>query len=56
MSHNRLKSITEEKLQRVTGDTARYQGEQRQVRLRAPLAQQRLLTSQRRSHYDDLRG
>ena len=49
-------AITEEKLEAVTRDIARYQGELRQVHLRAHLSQRRLLTAQQLQHYDALRG
>jgi len=49
-------TITEEMLQEVTRKIAHYQGELRQVHLRAHLAQRRLLTAQQLQHYDALRG
>jgi Spy/CpxP family protein refolding chaperone len=49
-------TITEDQLEEVTREIARYQGALRQVHLRAHLAQRRLLTAQQLQHYDTLRG
>lgn len=49
-------TITEELLQEVTRAIADYQGQLRQVHLRAHLAQRRLLTAQQLQQYDILRG
>jgi hypothetical protein len=51
-----IQAITEDKLEEVTRDIARYQAELRQVHLRAHLTQRRLLTPQQLQHYDALRG
>lgn len=49
-------AITEDKLAEATRDIARYQGELRQVHLRAHLAQRHLLTAKQLQHYNALRG
>lgn len=49
-------TITEDTLGEITSDIVRYQGQLRQVHLRAHIAQRRLLTAQQIQHYDALRG
>jgi len=49
-------TITEDMLQEVRRGIARYQGQLRQVHLRAHLAQRRPLAAQQLQRYDALRG